>query len=49
MANYLGNFRKLLRFEWINGCIVLSNQEIKEFYEIVKIGTPNMDRILKIF
>ncbi|WP_028876990.1 L,D-transpeptidase family protein [Teredinibacter turnerae] len=28
------------RFNWTNGCIALSNSEIDEFMEMVKVGTP---------
>lgn len=39
--NWLGWFSFISqRFNWTNGCIALSNSEIDEFMEKVKVGTP---------
>lgn len=35
---FLGKFHRF--FDWTNGCIALTDQEIDELYKVVKVGTP---------
>ncbi|QFT54459.1 murein L,D-transpeptidase family protein [Microbulbifer sp. THAF38] len=39
--NWLGWFSPITqRFNWTNGCIALTNSEMDEFMDLVKVGTP---------
>ncbi|MBP5980282.1 MAG: L,D-transpeptidase family protein [Halomonas sp.] len=39
--NWLGWLAPITqRFNWTNGCIALTNAEMDEFMELVKVGTP---------
>jgi murein L,D-transpeptidase YafK len=39
--NWLGLFSPITQqFNWTNGCIALTNNEMDEFMDLVKVGTP---------
>jgi len=39
--NWLGWLAQIMQnFNWTNGCIALSNEEMDEFLSLVKVGTP---------
>ncbi|MBL4296811.1 L,D-transpeptidase family protein [Vibrio fluvialis] len=39
-AGYAGSPEFIQSFDWTNGCIAITNQEMDEFLSLVKIGTP---------
>lgn len=36
--NWMGNFHS--RYDWTNGCIAVSNDEMDEIWSLIKYGTP---------
>ncbi|MBY8149537.1 L,D-transpeptidase family protein [Vibrio fluvialis] len=39
-TGYAGSPEFIQSFDWTNGCIAITNQEMDEFLSLVKIGTP---------